>query len=331
MKTSIVKPGTSPTPTARGDDDIARGKVRGMRGLGPDTQHVDVAQDGNDPDIPSADELFCDEAFQRLRCSKEIGALVERLRAREQDIARRAELAGRDALLRAYGEFIAADLSAVGVALSSAHGSAADLFDAVASLPFTPKSAPTRRRAREIARVAMLYDEGSLRVPACADDLHALWEQAMLREPRWSADYPTSDFRTGDVEVVGARPERKVVHRCMPADEVPVWLDRLIDLLADERLAPEVRAACGLCLQDWIHPFYDGNGHTGRLLMIAVLECRYSQPTLVCLARELVVNHSTTMRLFRLLRDRESDVVGFCAGLLGQLGDAQESALGMLG
>ena len=109
-----------------------------------------------------------------------------------------------------------------------------------------------------------------------------------------------------------------------------VWLDRLIDLLADERLAPEVRAACGLCLHDWIHPFLDGNGHTGRLIMVAVLERRYSQPTVACLARELVVNRSTTMRLFRRLRNRESDVTDFCAGLLGQLRNAQEYALSML-
>ena len=65
--------------------------------------------------------------------------------------------------------------------------------------------------------------------------------------------------------------------------------------------------------------------------MAAVLECRYSQPILVCLARELTVNRSATIRLFRRLHNRESDVVGFCAGLLGQLGDAQECALGMLG
>ena len=109
----------------------------------------------------------------------------------------------------------------------------------------------------------------------------------------------------------------------MPASEVPIWLNRLIGLLADERLEPEVRAACGLCLHDWIHPFLDGNGHTGRLLMITVLEALYSQPTLVCFARELVVHRATTMKLFKQLRNRESDIIDFCIGLLGQLAKCQ--------
>ena len=65
--------------------------------------------------------------------------------------------------------------------------------------------------------------------------------------------------------------------------------------------------------------------------MVSVLESSYSQPTLVCLAREFVVNRGTIIRQFERLRNREHDAVGFCAGLLGQLGDAQERALGMLG
>ncbi len=228
------------------------------KAIGTQTRDFDPsAQPGgaphdDEPDVPAADELFCDEAMNRLRCSGELEELVGRLRARERDVAERARLVGRDKLVRSYGEIVATELSAVGVVLpDAAYCSAASLFEAVASLPFTPRSSSARRKTREVARIAMLSDEGGLHVPACVDDLHTLWEQAMFREPRWSADFPSSDFRTGDVMVArGARPKHKVVHRCMPADEMPTWLDRLIDLLSDERFAPELRAACGLGLQD---------------------------------------------------------------------------------
>ena len=64
--------------------------------------------------------------------------------------------------------------------------------------------------------------------------------------------------------------------------------------------------------------------------MIAMLSTYYSQPTLVSLAYELVVNRATTLQCFRQLREREADAAGFCLGLLGQLADAQQRALNTL-
>lgn len=281
--------------------------------------------------VPSADELFGDEALGRLRSSRELAALTERLRSDEARIAGRARSMAHSGLLSAYAGIIAEDLSASGLALpDAAYSDARGLFDAVASLPVSPRTARARRKAREVARIAMLSDSGGLRLPSRVDDLHGLWEQAMFGEPRWSADFPSPAFRTGGVTVRGAWPERAVLHSCMAASEIPTWLERLIALLADERYAPEVRAACGLGLHDWIHPFSDGNGHTGRLLMLTVLDGRYSQPTLVCLAHELVANRHATMEQFAHLRNREADAAGFCLGLLAQVRDAQERALDIL-
>lgn len=64
--------------------------------------------------------------------------------------------------------------------------------------------------------------------------------------------------------------------------------------------------------------------------MIAMLSTYYSQPTLVSLAYELVVNRATTIQQFKQLRERKADAAGFCLGLLGQLNDAQRRALNML-
>ena len=281
--------------------------------------------------VPSADELFGDGALERLRLNRTLAEAVERLRADEARIAGRAGAVTRSGLLRAYAGIIAEDLSVSGLALPDAsYSDAHRLFEAVASLPVSPRTARARRKAREVARIAMLSERGAVRVPARVDDLHGLWEQAMCGEPRWSADYPSSAFRTGGVEVRSGWPERTLLHSCMEPSEMPTWLGRLVALLADERYAPEVRAACGLGLHDWIHPFVDGNGHTGRLLMLAALDGHSTQPTLVCLARELVVNRGTTMELFAQLRNREADAAGFCLGLLGQARTAQERAMDIL-
>lgn len=293
---------------------------------------LDACASYNDtPEVPSASELFGGRALDQLLCSQELAKSVEELRAREAEIAQRAAKATQGERLRVHTELAADILSGVGVVLpTAAYDDPADLFEAVASLPVAGKTASARRKAREVARVAMLSDEGGLHVPKCAEDLRELWEQAMCGEPRWSTDYPSSAFRTSAVVLRGPWPERVVLHRCMDPDEVPAWLDRLVALLSDERFTPEVRAACGLGLQDWIHPFTDGNGHTGRLLMLARLDGFYSQPTLVCLAYELVANRAVTLQQFKQLRERKADAIGFCLGMLVQVGDAQKRALDML-
>lgn len=281
--------------------------------------------------VPTAEELFNASALERLRRSTELAALVEQLRADEAQIAAQAGNMPHSQRVCAYADIIAADLSEFGLVLpSAAYSDASGLVEAVASLPVSTRTARVRRKAREVARIVMLSESGGLHVPARVEELHDLWERAMCGEPRWSADYPSSTFRTGGVTVRSTWPERTVLHSCMPPSEMPLWLERLIDLLADEGIAPEVRAGYGLGLHDWIHPFVDGNGHTGRLLMFAVLNGHYSQPTLICLAHELVANRHTTMELFAQLRNREADAVGFCLGLLGQVRNAQERALDIL-
>ena len=304
------------------------GQPYGINASVPGAQRGSELQQDDWPAVPAASELFSDEALRRLRDSRELVAFVEELRAREAQVAGRTESIARNGLLHADAGIIADDLSEAGLVLpEAAYSDAAGLFEAVTSLPFSPRTARARRKVREVARVAMLSEKGELRVPVRADEVSDLWEQAMCCEPRFSADYPSSVFRTGEVVIRGPLPEQKVLHRCMDPSEMPTWLDRLVEMLADESLAPELRAACGLGLHDWIHPFVDGNGHTGRLLMLAALSDRYTQPTLVCLSHELVMNRSATIRQFARLRNREADAIGFCLGLLGQLKDAQKRAL----
>jgi len=64
--------------------------------------------------------------------------------------------------------------------------------------------------------------------------------------------------------------------------------------------------------------------------MLAMLNARYSQLTLVCLAYELVANRAATIQQFKQLRERNNDAIGFCLGMLCQIGDAQQRALDML-
>ena len=284
------------------------------------------------PTFPSAEELFCEQAIERLRLSKGLAEAVRRLREREALIQLRAGAMTQADVCRACLDPAVVELKGAGLAVpAEVHGDPAGFFEAVRRLPLSPATAPTRSHAREVSRTVTLLCDGELHVPASVCEFQALWEQAMRGEPRWSETFPSSALRTGVVTVRESLLDGATAHVCMDAAEVPPWLGRLATMLADETLPREVRAAAGLCLHDWIHPFSDGNGHTGRLLQVAVLDGRYSWPTLACLSRELTSNRQETIRLFGLLRNRQADAEGFCLGMLGQLGDAQALAMHVLG
>lgn len=284
------------------------------------------------PDVPSAEELFCGKALEQLRGDRELGDLVQSLRRQEARVASRIEGMDPSAVCRACIDVVAGDMREEGLSVPEvALSDPASFFQATRELPFVPSTAGARRRFREMARTIMLASRGSLQVPAGVDDFHDAWEQAMLGEPRLSESFPSSRFRTGPIALRGPLPELELLHECMDAGEVPGWLEALVGLLADDSIAEELRAACGLCLHDWIHPFSDGNGHVGRMVALAVLSGSYTLPTLALFSRELVMRRSVAMQQFSLLRSRETDVCGFCAGLLAQVEDAQALALRTFG
>lgn len=303
-----------------------------MSGNARRTAPAPEEQTAQGPDTPSAEELFCDEALARLRANDELDELVQSLRQRETRIASRLEGADTTAACRTCIDVAAADMREAGLSVpEAALADPASFFQATCELPFALSTAGIRRQAREVARVIMFASQGLLHVPASVDELHDIWEQAMLGEPRLRKTFPSSEFRTGPVAFRGPLPELELLHQCMDATEVPAWLETLIGFLSDESLPEELRAAGGLCLHDWIHPFSDGNGHTGRLLALAVLNRRYSLPTVVFFARELVLRRNVALEQFGFLRSRETDLCGFCLGVLAQMEDAQAQVLKAFG
>ena len=185
------------------------------------------------------------------------------------------------------------------------------------------RTAPHRRAAREIARVYSLLCDGGLPVPRCADDFHRLWDAAMDGEPRWNAGYPSSAFRTNRAVIRKSMFSDEVLQVCSDPADFHRELDRLVAFLADGRLLPEMRAACAYALLEWTHPFMDGNGHTGRMLLLSVLQDFYSLPSMIAFTRALCLGREVTCGQFALLREGKGSLAGFCAATLAQLGDAQ--------
>jgi Fic family protein len=121
--------------------------------------------------------------------------------------------------------------------------------------------------ALEYARYEVHRPEG---LPICSRLLCEV-HQRLMRGVR-GADKQPGTFRTSQNWVGGTRPGNAVFVPPPPADVLPALteLDKWIH--SDDPLPPLVRAGLAHVQFETIHPFLDGNGRVGRLLISLLLE-----------------------------------------------------------
>lgn len=275
-------------------------------------------------------DLLAKEILEELAGGPAIRTLVQAIRAQETELGRLLGELSPASVRRLCQQSIVDLLPNPPTYRGFSEMHPAEFARAICGLKHDVGTAPHRRTAREVSRVVALLCGDGIPRPNCADDFHLLWEYAMEGEPRWEPDFPTSAFRKKRARIYKSMFSDELLQICAHPDNYERELERLVAFLADDQVPPEARAGCAYALLEWIHPFVDGNGHTGRMLMFSALQDSCSLISMTFFAQAVLLERDITYQQFAQLRTGTGSLVDFCLAMLGQLHQAQQKALAAL-
>lgn len=143
------------------------------------------------------------------------------------------------------------------------------------------------KRFSEFAKLFLaLSDDNPARyaMPKTLRDIRSIYDRIIAGELD-DRDRPDGDlFRAGPVYIDDQASERRVHAGVTPESEIKVALTQWLTLADDRSVPPLIRASMCHFAFEYVHPFYDGNGRTGRFLFALQLRQHLSVPTAISLS-----------------------------------------------
>lgn len=156
-----------------------------------------------------------------------------------------------------------------------------------------------QKRFRELAKLYLgLYCDDP-KMPSTAEDVRAIYDKVMEGEPLDDDHRPDGRlFRADGVDVYA--PNGRVVHQGIePESRIIDTINTMLSIVNSEEIPATYSAIMGHFIFEYTHPFYDGNGRTGRYLLALHLSRPFSILTSLSLSRVLAENRTSYYRAFR--------------------------------
>ena len=233
-----------------------------------------------------AGELF-------LAVPKELSALTEQVLRTERKVTallNGMNLLAANAVLRGlvFDEVVFTN------AIEGIHSTRRQIKDALESV----SNDASRRRFKELALLYMDIASGKAEEPTTPEGVRAIYDRVMDGELD-DAHIPDGRlFRKDGVDVIAGGVN--VIHRGLePEEKIVEAVKSMLALIEDEGLPSLYAALASHYLFEYAHPFYDGNGRTGRYLCSLMLDRSLSKPTVLSLSRVILEHRDQYYKAFR--------------------------------
>ncbi|ETY71260.1 cell division protein Fic [Bifidobacterium moukalabense DSM 27321] len=190
------------------------------------------------------------------------------------------------------------------------------------------------RKARfgEFAKLYLNLTDRNIALPKTLEDIRSIYDKIALDEMD-DKDRPDGElFRKGDVEVQG--PHGTAIYSGVSGEaRISALLAQMIDLAKSDEMPFLQRSIASHFLFEYIHPFYDGNGRTGRYLLALYLSHGLTIPTVLSISRTIAENKNGYYKAFTEAEDKLNcgELTFFVSTLLMLIERAQTSLIDELG
>lgn len=165
------------------------------------------------------------------------------------------------------------------------------------ALRAAPKKGAEEKRFREFAHLYLDMTFQTPDVPQTPEDIRSIYDRVMSGEPLEDAPDGVL-FRAQEVYVTdGVKPVHSGLY---PEQAIIDAMEAMLAMVSSEEIPALYGALASHYVFEYAHPFYDGNGRTGRYLLSLFLEESLSKPTALSLSRALAENKGAYYQAFKV-------------------------------
>ena len=164
------------------------------------------------------------------------------------------------------------------------------------------KAAPKNKRFREFAQLYLELTNNNHVYPKTPADIRKIYDAVVAGELADEDQLDGTLFRKDAVDVLS--PSQKAIHvGVTPETKIISMLEQMLELVNSAEIPPTYSAIIAHFLFEYIHPFYDGNGRTGRYLLALYLSEPLSLPTVLSLSTVIAENKGAYYKAFKTTED----------------------------